>query len=223
MVRIPKIDLRNFVTIFVILLILAAIFFGCNKKYTPEKAIAAIEKADYKQPIPTAKWFANKYPCVPLKPPPLATTDSIAYKQWKRETDSLIKNYEDLLNAITPEIIIDSSTCEEKQKIYLSNEKKYKEIILETNKQVGQLKNKLANIKPVKDSIPVPYPVKDSAGLKVLYNLIDVSNAQVVSLKSDLEKQTNKKDWWRKIAIIMGLLFIVSVALRFIKIKIPFL
>jgi hypothetical protein len=62
------------------LLIIAILFAGCTPKYTPEKALEQVNKANDKYPSPVAGWLRMKYPCITKAADTVITSkDSVVY------------------------------------------------------------------------------------------------------------------------------------------------
>lgn len=180
---------------YILLLCSVLMLLSCNTS-------SKLDKLDNKDKLSVAKWVRDKYPCVPLKPAPTPKTDSIEYKKWKAETDSIVNSYETFLSSITPEVVVDSFDCTEKVNIYKKNESKFLNIIKTNEQLLLELKNKIKNSKPIIDSFPVPYPVKDSAGIYVFEERIKVLESENKKLQSKVTTR-NKIIMW--LFVILGL------------------
>lgn len=155
----------------------AILMFSCTPKYTEQKAIAQVDKANDNFPKPVADWLRYKYPCIPLKAKP----DSVDYKRWQAAADSLKALYDGELNKL-PEVvhITDTVDCVEQCNKKIDELKK---TIWLKDDYIVKLQNQIKNTKAVHDTVPI----EDSAKIKSLTIVTNDQNKFIIEQNVKIE------------------------------------
>lgn len=212
-------NLQKFLFSLMLLIMIMVALIGlvsCNK-YTPQIADQQVTKAYLKYTPMVAKKTRAWFPCINTKDT-VTKIDSTAYAIWKASTDSTIKSYEDFLNALTPEVIIDSANCIEKEAALQRNANVYKKQLEAKNEQIKLLNIAISNTKPIIQTITLP-PVEDSAKIYELSDGLMKAVNETAKEKEAKENAIERGDKWRKWCIIFLIAFLASALVNYIQLR----
>jgi hypothetical protein len=198
------------------IILLLGLITGCNK-YTPQVAEEQVTKAYIKYTPMVAGKTRVWFPCINTKDT-VTTIDSAAYEVWKNSTDSITKSYEDFLNALTPEVIIDSANCIEKEAALQRNTIVYKKQLDAKNEQIKLLNIAISNNKPIIKTVTLP-AVKDSAEIYLLNNALLQSVNETAKEKEKVEALEEKVAKKNKYLLYFLIALLVSLGVNCLQFR----
>ena len=211
--NLPRFALAIFILLAAIILLT---LISCSK-YTELAATKDVNRAYVNHPKVVAKIARDAFPCIPTKDTTIII-DSAKYKQWKNSTDSIVKSYEDFVNSLTPEVIVDSANCEENEAILKRNINYYKSIVTAKDGQIKALNIAISNSKPIVKEVTLP-PVKDMADIEILNDALLKSVNETAKQKDygeSLEAKVAQKNKWL-LYILIALL--ASLGVNYLQFK----
>lgn len=209
----------RFFAILILTLVLACMIFSMTGCYSAQKAKQQTERALEAHPEVVAKVARDAFPCI------TTNTDSSAFIQSIKELDSLLKETKEISQAKdqrvkevrdsleaalndTRDTLINDCGDENRylldyaSKVQVNNESLKKDN--DRNRSIiDQLQSQIKNIKPVEKKI------KDSADSKLMAIAIEKAREETDKAIRErdatavkLSDMKDKRNWWRKVALI---------------------